>query len=81
MEKLSFKLVFLGALLMFLLGVGRRGRGRDGDGWQGRGSEGRLSPSSCLGFQRGRGRGRWTDSDSLQPPQICRFAIRPIWGV
>ncbi|GKV37656.1 hypothetical protein SLEP1_g45656 [Rubroshorea leprosula] len=55
-------------------GVTRRGRGRDGDGWQGRGSEGELSPSSCLGFQRGRGGGRWTDSDSLQPPsklQIC----------
>ncbi|GKV45722.1 hypothetical protein SLEP1_g52778 [Rubroshorea leprosula] len=45
--------------------------GTDGKGG---GSEGGLSPSSCLGFQRGRGGGRWTDSDSLQPPsnlQIC----------
>ncbi|GKV52348.1 hypothetical protein SLEP1_g58937 [Rubroshorea leprosula] len=45
----------------------RRGAGE-------RGSEGALSPSSCLGFQRGRGGGRWIDLDSLQPPsnmQIC----------
>ncbi|GKU98585.1 hypothetical protein SLEP1_g11571 [Rubroshorea leprosula] len=79
MRKIGFQFVVekrkrLALGIVWIEGVGRRGRGRDGDGWQGRGSEGELSPSSCLGFQRGRGGGRWTDSDSLQPHsnmQIC----------
>ncbi|GKU98613.1 hypothetical protein SLEP1_g11597 [Rubroshorea leprosula] len=52
--------------------------GTDG---KGRGSEGEMSPSSVWLSKEAEGEGDGLIRTPSNHLQICRFAIRPIWGV